>query len=135
MSFESSNNFGLENTGRDSGISSFSSDCNESSNSLIFNFGSGQDITVLANKDKNNVEMPKEIHTHKVRFLGEQQLSRRHTPYMIPWVVEEIKGNCEEYYVNVSVTNSAKNPDHIVLKVDYFLAYSIKPIAVNSRKV
>lgn len=124
--------FSFEQTGRDSGISSFSSDCSDSVYPSSFLLDAAKVGTI---SEIDNLLVISENDAFEVTFLGERQLSRRHTPSMIPWVVEEISSRkCRESVV-ISVVKRSAFSDYSVLKIKTSFNQQVESFLESKRQV
>lgn len=91
---------------KDSGISSFSSE-NSDTNQISTLDLLKNEFEIKTKLEERNEDSEREVMRNcKLSFQGQYELSRRHTPSMIPWIVECIKLRQEEEPVMASIEKS-----------------------------
>ena len=102
-------------TESDSGINSFNSDVSEVNQ--ILTLESLKDVQGIQTAKESEENSVREVtHSFKLEFQGQYELSRRHTPSMIPWIVECIKLKEQREYVTASIQKSSVS-NKMVFKV------------------
>ena len=89
----------------DSGISSLNSEHSETNQICNLDLLKN-DFEFQENFEEKKALVGKQIHNCKLEYYGHYELSRRHTPSMVPWVVECVKLKEQNESVTASIEKS-----------------------------